>query len=401
MSFVIATTELVQGATTQLAAIGTSLAEASAAVSGPTTAIATAAQDEVSLAIAALFANFGREFQTVNGQAQAFHSRFVNLLNSSAGAYASAEAVNAAAATSVDPLTRWAQVFNTTAKNAQASFGAVPAGLNTLVSGVSTGLNQLATNPAAFVGNLRNAAQSVFLLGADEQLGWSVAHHTLGGNTQAVNGSVEPPEIVDVPDVHLQLYQGFVGLGDFSTGSGLATALVNFASSPASGVLIGAVSPLISPAVALWNSAGSVFADITGGNPTGALYGLINTPANVVDGFFNGATLNLDALAPVFDPWVYSGSLGKEHLEGLTYTFGGLFSPGEVVTGASGPEFYGTGGSMLNGLGPHLSFHPPDDFAGGYLNMPGWGVGPIAAGAGLLSVLGHALGGSLLVPLPA
>lgn len=399
MSFVIATTALLQGATQDLAGIGASLADAAATASGPTTAIATAAQDEVSIAFASLFGNFGQEFQSLSWQAQTFHSHFVNLLNSSAGAYAGAEVANAQAA-SVDPLARWTQVFNTTASNAQASFAAVPAGLRTLVGGLSTGPRQLATNPAALFGNLRTAAQSVFLLGADEQLGWSVAHHTLGGNTQAINGSVDPPEIVAIPDVHLQLYKGFVGLGDFSTGSDLATGLVNFASSPASGLLIGAVSPFVSPAVALWNSAGSVYAKITGGNPTGALYDLINTPANVVDGFFNGATLNLDALAPVFDPWVNSGSLGKEQLEGLTYTFGGLFSPGEVVTGASGPEFYGTGGSMLNGLGPNLSFHPPDGFAGGYLNMPGWGVGPIAAGAGLLSVLGHALGGSLLVPLP-
>ncbi|GAB3001537.1 outer membrane porin GjpA [Mycobacterium bourgelatii] len=390
MSFVIATTELVQGAATKLAAIGASLADASAAVSGPTTAIAAAAQDEVSVAIASLFANFGREFQTLNGQAQAFHSQFVNLLNSSAGAYLSAEAANAQA---VD-------IVNTTAANAQQSLAAIPASLRTLAGGASTGLSQLVTNPAAFVGNLQNAAQSVFLVGAPPDVAWAVVQRTLGGVTQATNGSVDPPEVVPINDFHAQLYYGLAGLGDFQTGSpvesAFVTGLTNLASSPASGVLLGALGPFVSPGVALWNSAGSVFADLTNGNVTGAFGHLIDTPVNVVDAFFNGATLNLDALAPTFDPFVTAGSDGGERLDGLSFAFGGLFSPGQVVTGANGPLYYGTGGSILNALGLDLSFYPPDDFAGGSLSAPGIPVGPIGATAGLLSILGHALGGSLL-----
>lgn len=404
MSLLVATTELLQGAAQDLASIGSSLADATSTASGPTTGIAAAAQDEVSVAVSALFGSFGREFQTISARTQAFGSQFVNLINASAGAYAGAEVANAqqvlpAAPTAGDPIARLSQIAATTAQNAQASFGAIPASVSTLVGGVTGGLRQLATNPAAFVGNLQAAAQSVFLVGSGPDLGWAVAHHTLGGVTQAVNGSVVPPEIVDVPDVHLQLYKGLAGLGDFSTGSpveqAFVTGLTNFTASPASGVLIGAAAPFISPAVALWNSAGSVFADITGGNPTAALGHLVNTPANVVDAFFNGATLNLDALAPTFGPFVTAGSDGGEQLDGLSYTFGGLFSPGQVVTGASGPMYYGTGGSMLNGLGLEFSFYPPDDFAGGFLNLPGVGVGPIGATAGLISVLGHALGGTL------
>ncbi|MFV8320563.1 hypothetical protein [Mycobacterium sp. 23] len=65
------------------------------------------------------------------------------------------------------------------------------------------------------------------------------------------------------------------------------------------------------------------------------------------------------------------------------------------MTGASGPMYYGTGGSMLNALGLQFSFFPPDDFAGGSLNIPAIPVGPIGATAGLISILGHALGGTL------
>src|SRR5271163_117613 len=95
MSFVIATPDLVQGAAQNLAGIRSSLAEASAAAAGPTTGIAAAAQDEVSVAIASLFGNFGAEFQALSAQAQAFHAQFVSAMNGSAAAYISTEAANA------------------------------------------------------------------------------------------------------------------------------------------------------------------------------------------------------------------------------------------------------------------------------------------------------------------
>jgi hypothetical protein len=96
MSFVIATPDLVESAATSLAGIRSSLAEAAATAAGPTTGIAIAAQDEVSVAIASMFGNFGEHFQAVSAQAQAFHQQFVSLMNAGAGAYASAETANAA-----------------------------------------------------------------------------------------------------------------------------------------------------------------------------------------------------------------------------------------------------------------------------------------------------------------
>jgi hypothetical protein len=96
MSFVIATPDLVQSAAEDLAGIRSSLAEAAASASGPTTGIAVAAQDEVSIAIASMFGNFGQEFQALSAQAQAFHQQFVSLMNAGASAYVSAEAANAA-----------------------------------------------------------------------------------------------------------------------------------------------------------------------------------------------------------------------------------------------------------------------------------------------------------------
>jgi|SRR5271169_1607210 len=95
MSFVTAAPELVEAAAQDLAGIRSSLMEASASVAVPTTGVVPAAADEVSAGVAALFGNFGQEFQAVSAQAQAFHAEFVNAMNAGAAAYVSTEAANA------------------------------------------------------------------------------------------------------------------------------------------------------------------------------------------------------------------------------------------------------------------------------------------------------------------
>ncbi|OBI97132.1 hypothetical protein A5660_07085 [Mycobacterium alsense] len=87
--------DLLEGAAQELAGIHSSLGEAAAAAAAPTTGIASAAQDEVSIAVASLFGNFGGQFQAVSAQARAFHAEFVALLNAGAGAYVATEAANA------------------------------------------------------------------------------------------------------------------------------------------------------------------------------------------------------------------------------------------------------------------------------------------------------------------
>ncbi|WP_459797714.1 PE family protein, partial [Mycobacterium riyadhense] len=57
MSFVNVVPELVAAAAADLAAIGSKLTAVNAAAEGPTTALTAAASDEVSAAVAALFAN--------------------------------------------------------------------------------------------------------------------------------------------------------------------------------------------------------------------------------------------------------------------------------------------------------------------------------------------------------
>jgi hypothetical protein len=94
MSFVIAAPEMLQGAAQDLAGIHSSLAEATSGAAAPTTGVVAAAEDEVSTSIASMFGNYGRQFQVLSTQAQAFHQEFVNLMNAGAGAYMSAEVAN-------------------------------------------------------------------------------------------------------------------------------------------------------------------------------------------------------------------------------------------------------------------------------------------------------------------
>ena len=87
MSFVVTAPEVVTSAAENLAGIGSSLGEATAAAAAPTTGIATAAADEVSAAISQVFGTYGREFHAAAAQAAAFHDEFVSLLNGGAAAY--------------------------------------------------------------------------------------------------------------------------------------------------------------------------------------------------------------------------------------------------------------------------------------------------------------------------
>ncbi len=94
MSFVSVVQDGVWEAARTLAGIRSELSAASTAAAVPTTGVAAAAGDEVSIAIAGVFGNFGQEFQALSAQAQAFHEQFVSALTAGLGQYLSAEATN-------------------------------------------------------------------------------------------------------------------------------------------------------------------------------------------------------------------------------------------------------------------------------------------------------------------
>ena len=95
MSFVVAVPEVLGTTATDLASLGSTISSANAAAAARTTGVLAAAEDEVSVAIAAVFSAHGQGFQALGAQAAAFHAQFVQALTGAAGAYAAAEAANA------------------------------------------------------------------------------------------------------------------------------------------------------------------------------------------------------------------------------------------------------------------------------------------------------------------
>ncbi len=95
MSYLEAAPELLTSAATDLVGIGSALNVANAAAARPTTTVLAAAEDEVSAAVASLFAGHARQYQALSAQVETFHQRFTQLLASGAGAYAATEAAGA------------------------------------------------------------------------------------------------------------------------------------------------------------------------------------------------------------------------------------------------------------------------------------------------------------------
>jgi hypothetical protein len=96
MSNLITAPDLLASTATDVENIGSALRTAGANAAGPTTGLVAAAEDEVSAAIAKLFAACGQEYQAMVGQAATFHSQFTQALTAAATAYAQAEAANGA-----------------------------------------------------------------------------------------------------------------------------------------------------------------------------------------------------------------------------------------------------------------------------------------------------------------
>ncbi len=96
MSYVMAVSETMAAAATDVAAIGSTLNLAHMGAAAPTVAVIPAAADEVSASIANLFSRFAQDYHALAGQAAAFNEQFAQHLNASAGSYLAADAANAA-----------------------------------------------------------------------------------------------------------------------------------------------------------------------------------------------------------------------------------------------------------------------------------------------------------------
>ena len=96
MAHLVTAPELLAMTAADIDKIRSALTEVNANVAGPTTALIAAAKDEVSEAIAKLFAKYGWHYQGVLAEAAAFHDEFTRALAGAGNTYANAEATQAA-----------------------------------------------------------------------------------------------------------------------------------------------------------------------------------------------------------------------------------------------------------------------------------------------------------------
>ena len=160
----------------------------------------------------------------------------------------------------------------------------------------------------------------------------------------------------------------------------LVQPILNFLASPASGLIMGALGPALSPLVAMMNS-------ISDGD------GFNEIMANTVGAYFNGATLNLDFIIPL----VLSTGLLPEgtNIYHIDLALGGLLTPGVVASApnlvpGTGDEIDAPGGSIFNSLGLDLDA----SVLGVSLPavVPAHAVGPIGAWEGWMQAMGVVLG---------
>jgi PE family len=95
VSLLLVAPELLESAAADSENIGSAVNAAHLAAAVPTTGLVAAGADEVSAAVATLFAGYGQEFHALSAQASTFHQQFVQALSAGAGSYLAAEAANA------------------------------------------------------------------------------------------------------------------------------------------------------------------------------------------------------------------------------------------------------------------------------------------------------------------
>jgi hypothetical protein len=411
MSFVTAATELMEAAAQDLAGIGSSVGEATAAAVAPTTGIAAAGADEVSAVIAQLFGDHGHQFQALAARAAAFHEQFVNLLSSGANSYLSTEVANAqhvlagAVNGSARPLfgSGGAASFFS-----QSNLAAIEAPYQSLITNTTTNLQSLGSaisaNPSPLLhqimANQTGYAQTISTAlqnaGNDISAGLPGFQASLQSAGQAlqtgnINGAVgsafqglenlflsgfdAPPvtgtdpititptgavgDLLPIFSIPGQMAQNLANtvntLTNFSTTFDPNTFGINFGTPLA--LTLDAVGSPITTLNALGSSAHAITSALQTGDLVGAIDGVLTAPANAANGFLNGQVLG--SLPPVT-----LNLFGSDITTAAQIPFSGILAPPTPIT----IEFDGIplqllGGTFIGGLVPTLTGFLPQQIA--------------------------------------
>lgn len=253
--------EAIAAAASQLEGIGNSFSAESSAAAAPTTGLAPAAADEVSMLQAGVFSTYGQLYQTVSAQAQAIHQQFVNLLGTSSNSYGSTEAANQVAAAS-------SSLSNAAASSGSASAqssGGLPGLINNMAGLLGgTGSNGLSggftTVPLDEAGNFASAFSDTIGLGgggmlmamSEEQATAGLAG--MGGLSAGLASSVTPAAA------------GAAGLGaaPVLAGVGQAPAIGALSVPPSWAAAVPATSTPVTLAAQSWTTAAPPTGGMTG-----------------------------------------------------------------------------------------------------------------------------------------
>jgi len=251
-----------------------------------------------------------------------------------------------------DPLTALQTAFDTASANASTLE-------NNFLLAPGVGLQQAIVNQVGFLNEVLKDPSSIStVLQQIATNAQTVATGLTGVGASAATNTAAQAHSVDA--LHGALLSLLPTMLPAGVDPATVTDVLDVLASPASGLLMGAVGPVISPGVALLNSALAIGTALQAKDPTTALSDLLNVPANVVGSFFNGADLNLDALVPLI---AKAGILpAGTTINALDVAFGGLLSVGSVSQGTYTQNGTITpittpGGSILNSIGLGVSLN--------------------------------------------
>jgi hypothetical protein len=235
VSLLVVAPDLLTSAAADVESIGSALHAAHRAAAVSTTGIAAAAADEVSATVAALFAEYGQQYQALSAQASAFHQQFVEALSSGAGSYLAVEEASASLLRQALDRLRGAVNASTDGSLRRPLIGNGPSGTGgtggaeALIGTRGTGAVGAAINDVNLflrrqlsIYNFRDwRGWAAFLL----DYTWGAPGTALGYGLQIVNdftpNSNYDPALSQLAGAHV--YRGGVGLPGFTTTLGNVT----------------------------------------------------------------------------------------------------------------------------------------------------------------------------------
>lgn len=296
-------------------------------------------------------------------------------------------------ATSIDPITPWVNTFQTATENISRLITAVTDNpLPILQQVIANQISYLQELPniglilQQVVGNIGNAIGAPFAVPTS-------CSDPIAGPCESIstaNVAVGVPVLGTLTQqVVFALLPGILSPEQYTS----LKPVLDFTTSPLSGVLLGSIGPVIAPVLALVNSVGAVFGALVQADFETAIAELINIPANVTNAFLNGGQF-LD-LTPVLG---LAGVTLPPSIASLGFNMGGLLSTGiSPVVGQGDPP--AVAGPVAQVGFDGLAF-TADLGLGAPVVDPGLSVGPLGALIGLNNQVANAIAPLQQVPAP-